>query len=73
MSNESTLQKVAEELAARIGQITSKYEGDLAVLKTQAQEQIDSLTQRCSDLEQQLSVARSIAVPGAELDRPDTD
>lgn len=72
MSNESTLQKVAEELTSRIGQITARYESDLAIIKAQAQEQIESLTERLSDLESQLATARAV-VTEPELDSPDAD
>ena len=38
-----TLELVVQELQNRIGQITSNYETQLAVLKAQATEQIESL------------------------------
>lgn len=63
MSNEETLQKVAEELAARIGQITTQYEGQLAMLKVQASEQVDTLQNRIFELEAKV----------AELEKPAVD
>lgn len=63
MSNETTLQKVAEELAARIGQLTANYESQIAVIKVQADEQTESLRQRCSELEAKV----------AELEKPVVD
>lgn len=54
MSNEATLQKVAEELTGRIGQVTARYEGELAVLRVQAQEQVESLQKQVQELQKQL-------------------
>ena len=51
MYKESTLQKVAEELTQRIGQVTANYEGQLAVLRVQTQEQVDALQQKINELE----------------------
>lgn len=75
MSNESALQKVADELAARIGQLTSNYEGQIAVIKVQAEEQIESLRQRCSELEQGLVALRELSEsePEPQLDKPADD
>lgn len=67
MSNETTLKRVADELAGRIGQMTANYEGQIAVIKVQAEEQIEALTQRCSELENDLAEAK------AELDKPADD
>lgn len=38
----TTLEKVVQELQARIGQITSQYETQMAVLKAQATEAIEA-------------------------------
>jgi hypothetical protein len=38
----TTLEKVVQELQARIGQITSQYETQMAVLKAQAVEAIEA-------------------------------
>jgi acetolactate synthase small subunit len=38
----STLEKVVQELQARIGQITSQYETQMAVLKAQATEALEA-------------------------------
>jgi hypothetical protein len=46
----TTLEKVVQELQNRIGQITSQYETQLAVLKAQAVEQIDSLNAKIAEL-----------------------
>ena len=46
----TTLEKVVQELQNRIGQITSQYETQLAVLKAQAVEQIDSLNAKIVEL-----------------------
>jgi hypothetical protein len=42
MSQDKTLELVVQELQNRIGQITSQYETQLAVLKAQAQQAIES-------------------------------
>ena len=46
----TTLEKVVQELQNRIGQITSQYETQLAVLKAQAIEQIDALNAKIAEL-----------------------
>ena len=38
----STLEKVVQELQGRIGQITSQYETQMAVLKAQAQQALEA-------------------------------
>jgi hypothetical protein len=38
----TTLEKVVQELQSRIGQITSQYETQMAVLKAQATEALES-------------------------------
>jgi len=38
----TTLEKVVQELQARIGQITSQYETQMAILKAQATEAIEA-------------------------------
>jgi hypothetical protein len=62
MSNEQTLQKVAEELTQRIGQVTANYEGQLAVLRVQAQEQIESLQAQIKNLQSLLDAAEKPVV-----------
>ena len=52
MSN--TLELVVQELQNRIGQITSQYETNMAVLKAQATEQIQMRDQRIIELEAKL-------------------
>jgi hypothetical protein len=42
MSQDKTLELVVQELQNRIGQITSQYETQLAVLKAQAQQAIEA-------------------------------
>ena len=46
-----TLELVVQELQTRIGQITSQYETNMAVLKAQATEQIEALQARITELE----------------------
>ena len=47
----STLELVVQELQNRIGQITSNYEVQMAVLKAQATEEIQKRDERISELE----------------------
>jgi selenocysteine-specific translation elongation factor len=47
-----TLELVVQELQNRIGQITSNYETQLAVLKAQATEQIEDLNNRLAEAAQ---------------------
>lgn len=49
MSN--TLELVVQELQNRIGQITSNYETQLAVLKAQATEEIQKRDEKIAELE----------------------
>ena len=49
MSN--TLELVVQELQNRIGQITSNYETQLAILKAQATEEIQKRDARIAELE----------------------
>jgi hypothetical protein len=42
MSQDKTLELVVQELQNRIGQITSQYETQMALLKAQAQQAIES-------------------------------
>ena len=42
MSQDKTLELVVQELQSRIGQITSQYETQMAVLKAQAQQAIET-------------------------------
>ena len=42
MSQDKTLELVVQELQARIGQITSQYETQMAVLKAQAQQALEA-------------------------------
>ena len=50
MSQDKTLELVVQELQNRIGQITSQYETQLAVLKAQAQQEIESRDQEIKAL-----------------------
>lgn len=47
----TTLELVVQELQNRIGQITSQYETQLALLKAQATEQIQALQSKLAELE----------------------
>lgn len=49
MSN--TLELVVQELQNRIGQITSQYETQIAILKAQATQEIQSRDEKISELE----------------------
>jgi hypothetical protein len=51
MSQDKTLELVVQELQNRIGQITSQYETQLAVLKAQAQQEIEARDAKISELE----------------------
>lgn len=46
----SVPEMVIEELASRIGKITSQYEVEMAALKAQAMQQISALQQRLVEL-----------------------
>lgn len=46
----TTLEKVVQELQNRIGQITSQYETQLAVLKAQAMEEIEARDAKIAEL-----------------------
>lgn len=48
--NQSTLELVVQELQNRIGQITSQYETQLAVLKAQATQEIQSRDAQIAEL-----------------------
>jgi hypothetical protein len=50
MSQDKTLELVVQELQNRIGQITSQYETQLAVLKAQAQQEIEARDAKISEL-----------------------
>jgi hypothetical protein len=47
----TTLELLAQELQNRIGQITSQYETNLAVLKAQATQEIQAREQRIQELQ----------------------
>ena len=49
--NDPTLELLVQELQNRIGQITSQYETQLAVLKAQATQEIQSREQRIQELQ----------------------
>jgi hypothetical protein len=51
MSNSQTLELVVQELQNRIGQITSQYETQMAVLKAQATQEIQSRDEKIKELE----------------------
>jgi hypothetical protein len=46
----TTLEKVVQELQNRIGQITSQYETQLAILKAQAMEEIEVRDAKIAEL-----------------------
>ena len=52
MSQDKTLELVVQELQNRIGQITSQYETQMAVLKAQAQQAIEAKDQEISSLKE---------------------
>ncbi len=68
-------QQVAEELARRIGETTARYEAELAMVRVENNSlnakvaQVESLIQRCSDLEKDLADARA----GFDADEPQLD
>ena len=47
----TTLELVVQELQNRIGQITSQYEAQMAILKAQATQEIQSRDERIAELE----------------------
>ena len=49
--NTQTLELMVQELQQRIGQITSQYETQLAVLKAQATQEIQGREQRIQELQ----------------------
>ena len=49
--NDPTLELLVQELQQRIGQITSQYETQLAVLKAQATQEIQGREQRIQELQ----------------------
>jgi hypothetical protein len=50
MSQDKTLELVVQELQNRIGQITSQYETQMAVLKAQANQAIESKDEEIKSL-----------------------
>lgn len=50
-NNDPTLELLVQELQNRIGQITSQYETQLAVLKAQATQEIQAREQRIQELQ----------------------
>jgi hypothetical protein len=51
MSQDKTLELVVQELQNRIGQITSQYETQLAVLKAQVQQAIEAKDAEIQELQ----------------------
>jgi hypothetical protein len=49
--NAKTLELVVQELQSRIGQITSQYETQIAILKAQATQEIQSRDEKIAELE----------------------
>lgn len=49
--NAKTLELVVQELQNRIGQITSQYETQLAILKAQATQEIQARDEKIAELE----------------------
>jgi hypothetical protein len=58
MSQDKTLELVVQELQNRIGQITSQYETQMAVLKAQAQQEIEARDAKIAELEANESPAK---------------
>jgi len=58
MSDNKTLERVAQELQNRIGQITSNYETQMAVLKAQAQEEIENRDSQIQALTEEIQALR---------------
>lgn len=52
MSQDKTLELVVQELQNRIGQITSNYETQMAVLKAQAQQAIEAKDEEIKSLKE---------------------
>ena len=50
MDNQKTLELIIQELQSRIGQITSSYELQMAVLKANASKQIEELNAQVLEL-----------------------
>jgi hypothetical protein len=50
MSQDKTLELVVQELQGRIGQITSQYETQMAVLKAQAQQALEAKDAEIAEL-----------------------
>jgi hypothetical protein len=50
MSNQKTLELIIQELQSRIGQITSSYELQMAVLKANASKEIEDLNNKIIEL-----------------------
>lgn len=57
--NSKTLERVAQELQSRIGQITSNYETQMAVLKAQAQEEIENRDMQIQTLTEEIQGLRA--------------
>jgi len=51
MSQDKTLELVVQELQARIGQMTSNYETQMAVLKAQATQEMEARDAKIAELE----------------------
>lgn len=51
MSQDKTLELVVQELQARIGQITSQYETQMAILKAQATQEMEARDIKIAELE----------------------
>lgn len=49
--NAKTLELIVQELQARIGQITSQYETNMALLKAQATQEIQARDEKIAELE----------------------
>lgn len=49
--NTKTLELIVQELQNRIGQITSQYETQMAILKAQATVEIETLNNKIKELE----------------------
>lgn len=53
MSQDKTLELVVQELQTRIGQITTQYETQMAILKAQAVQEIEALKAQLTPIEEE--------------------
>lgn len=58
-----TLELVVQELQSRIGQITSQYETQLAVLKVHVTQELESRDKKISELEEKVNGTSKTPAP----------